>query len=83
MFASTQLQTDHVVMYYQNGNYSTANQLSEKISFFFMPGIRVQQTDNRAFQFSCAGINVLSPTNEGAYSKQSFLIPMSSWLFKI
>ena len=83
MFAYTQLQTDNVVMYYQNGNYSTTNQLSEKISFFFIPLIHVQQTDSRAFQFSCAGINVLSRTNKGAYSKQSFPIPLCSWLFKI
>ena len=83
MFASTKLQTDNVIMYDQFGNYSTVNQLSEKISFFFMPGIRVQQTESRAFQFSCAGVNMLSRTNKGAYSKQSFPIPMCSWLFKI
>jgi hypothetical protein len=59
------------------------NELRENISFFIMPGIRIQQTDSRAFQFSCAGVVNFSRTNNGSFSKNSFPIPMCSWLFKL
>lgn len=59
------------------------NELKENVSFFIMPGIRIQQTESRAFQFSCAGVVNYSRTNNGSFSKISFPIPMCSWLFKL
>lgn len=64
---------------YQPGEYRhrvTINE-SKTIALFFMPGMRFQKDEKRAFQVSIAGVSVFSQRNNF-----SFPMPMCSWFFK-
>jgi hypothetical protein len=45
-----------------------------------MPGMRVQKTEEQAFQFSLAGISVRQ-TIDGQVDAFSFPIPFCTWFF--
>jgi hypothetical protein len=62
------------------GNYfSTYVLLKEKVTnsiLMVMPGMRIQKSDNKAFQISLAGISVFG------VKKMSFPFPMCSWMYR-
>lgn len=52
----------------------------ETIAFFLMPGMRVNRSDNSAFQFSLAGVSVKQTIN-GQSDAYSFPLPLCSWFY--
>ncbi|MDP2187247.1 MAG: hypothetical protein Q8J69_01060 [Sphingobacteriaceae bacterium] len=52
----------------------------ETLAFFMMPGMRVNSTENSAFQFSLAGVSVRQVT-DGAVEAFSFPMPLCSWFY--
>lgn len=52
-------------------------QKSESVNLIFMPGMRFQKSDSKAFQVSLAGV-----IGKNAFNSYSFPIPMLSWFFK-
>lgn len=48
------------------------------VMFYFMPGMRFQKTENRAFQFNLAGVTVIE-SNGDIFS---FPVPTLGWYFK-
>lgn len=52
----------------------------ETIAFFLMPGMRVNRTENSAFQFSLAGVSVKQTIN-GRTDAYSFPMPLCSWFY--
>ncbi len=61
---------------------STSNSYKANL-MVFMPGMRFQTTENRAFQVSLSGIFVnVKGTNSSNSIRFSFPLPMCSWYFK-
>lgn len=58
-------------------NVTHVNQ-SNSAMFIFMPGMRFQKNENRAFQVSVAGVLVTRPDRD----PMSFPIPTASWYFR-
>lgn len=52
----------------------------ETIAFFLMPGMRINRTENSAFQFSLAGVSVRQEIN-GVADAYSFPMPLLSWFY--
>lgn len=52
----------------------------ETVAFFLMPGMRVNRTENSAFQFSLAGVSVKQTIN-GQSDAYSFPMPLCSWFY--
>ena len=52
----------------------------ETVAFFLMPGMRINRTDNSAFQFSLAGVSVRQEIN-GVADAYSFPMPLLSWFY--
>lgn len=75
---------------YYDPNFSSSfpagiriNRIAEKretIAFFLMPGMRVNRTENSAFQFSLAGVSV-KQTIDGQADAFSFPMPLCSWFY--
>lgn len=55
-------------------------QKRETIAFFLMPGMRVNRSENSAFQFSLAGVSV-KQTIDGQADAFSFPMPLCSWFY--
>ena len=49
----------------------------KKKYLYFMPGMRYQQTDKKAFQFALAGVSVWQDGQN-----ITFPLPLLSWFFK-
>jgi len=45
-----------------------------------MPGMRINRTENSAFQFSLAGVSVRQKIN-GIVNSYSFPLPLCSWFY--
>jgi hypothetical protein len=58
--------------------YTVAEQKEPEVWFMLMPGLRIQGSDNNAFQIALAGITYIRGGNTVA-----FPIPQCSWFFKI
>lgn len=59
----------------------TIHETGPKVSSFFMPGMRFQKSENKAFQFALAGVIEWRNIN-GVKETISFPVPMVSWFFK-
>lgn len=55
---------------------------TQSLAFFFMPGMRFQSADNKAFQISLAGVTLKRLNGFSSNNSVSFPIPMASWFFK-
>ncbi len=82
MFGITSPSTssDYDYIYDSNtGNYNTTVTVTESNGAFlyFMPGMRYQQTDKKAFQFALAGVSVWQDGQN-----ITFPLPLLSWFFK-
>lgn len=63
---------------YQTGGYTTTvSDKKQAITAFIMPGIRIQRTENKAFQVALAG--VIGQEDGVPFG---FPLPMCSWLYK-
>ena len=76
-------QEQDITNYYNDQNqvtYSVVSELrsvtSPRINFVFMPGMRFQKSETKAFQVSLAGIIGYD------YDLYSFPVPMCSWFYK-
>ena len=58
---------------------------TDGISFnsFFMPGMRFQKTERKAFQVALAGVISVRENGFGSTESNSFPVPMCSWFFKL
>jgi len=63
---------------YYEYNYEEYQKRAYNFTFFLMPGLRFQKTDDRAFQVSLAGV-----INIYGDQSNSFPVPMCSWFFKL
>lgn len=52
----------------------------QTLAFFMMPGMRINRTENSAFQFSLAGVSVRQKIN-GIVNSYSFPLPLCSWFY--
>lgn len=60
------------------GTYKTeVKTIDNRTTIIFMPGMRFQKTEQKAFQVAIAGVSVID--DEGS---NTFPVPMCSWLFK-
>ena len=55
----------------------TTTEKSSSVNLIFMPGLRFQKTENKAFQISLAGI-----IGRNEMNSYSFPLPMCSWFYK-
>ena len=85
MLSFTQKDVTNTYYNYYNGTSIISAYRAQNISFFIMPGFRYQQSENKAFQFSFAGVmNFKRYEGGGSFNQQnSFPIPMCSWFYKL
>lgn len=56
------------------------NENRRTLAFFMMPGMRINRSETTAFQFSLAGVSVMSNIN-GIPNSYSFPMPLCSWFY--
>jgi hypothetical protein len=80
MFGSIRSSTSTDYIYdYDNTGMTTATVTEGKRGAFiyFMPGMRFQQTERKAFQIAIAGVSLWQDGDNS-----TFPLPMISWFFK-